>query len=189
MIKLAYVGHLDKMHNAESTPKGFEGISDFKFLSEAFFRKNYSDFSTTLPSVWSSQKCRSSHKCRPEMEETAWKIWDVNHWNENFPWKANKGPFTALRRYRGRRDLRHASRRWWRQRLQKGRQCKKLTAHISPQVNVKYEVCNSRQAKPKDGETFSCFHTRLRSLATWTVSQIPYGAKLCEKTSTYLASW
>ena len=38
-------------------------------------------------------------------------------------------------------------------------------------------------------ETFSCFHTRLRSLATWTVSQIPYGTKLCEKTSTYLASW
>ena len=162
---VVFVNHIwrwgSSIEHTESTPKGFEGISDFGFLSEAFFRKNYSDFSTTLPSVWSSPRW----KCRPEMEETAWKIRDINHWNENFRWKANKGPFAALRRYRGRRDLRHASRRWWRQRLPKGRQCKKLTAHFSPQVNVKYEVCNSRQAKPKDGETFSCFHTYLRSLA------------------------
>ena len=113
----------------------------FRISFRSIFRKNNSDFSTTLPSVWSSPRW----KCRPEMEEMAWKIRDINHWNENFRWKANKSPFSALRRYRGRRDLRHASRRWWRQRLQKGRQCKKLTAHFSPQVNVKYEVCNFRQ--------------------------------------------
>ena len=134
---------------------------DFRFLSEAFYHKNNSDFSTTLPSVWSSLQW----KCRPEMGEMAWKLWDINQLNENFRWKANKSPFAELRRYRGRWDLRHASRRWWRQRLQKGRQCKKLTAHFFLQVNVKYEVCNFRQAKPKDGETFSCFHTRPRSLA------------------------
>lgn len=102
---------------------------------------------------------------RPEIEEIPKKIREADHWNGNFLWQIKKSPFAALQQSRGWQDIRHASRRWWRQILQKGRQCKKLTAHFSLQVNVKYEVCNSRQAKPKDGETFSCFHTRLRSLA------------------------
>ena len=159
---VVFVNHIwrlgSSIEHTESTPKGFEGISDFGFLSEAFFRKNYSDFSTTLPSVWSSPQW----KCRPEMEETAWKIRDINHWNENFRWKANKGPFAALRRYRGRRDLRHASRRWWRQRLQKGRQCKKTV--VDHTFTETHALRKTRSANPAETKPFS---SCLQKKFTW----------------------
>ena len=159
---VVFVNHIwrrgSSIEHTESTPKGFEGISDFGFLSEAFFRKNYSDFSTTLPSVWSSPQW----KCRPEMEETAWKIRDINHWNENFRWKANKGPFAALRRYRGRRDLRHASRRWWRQRLQKGRQCKKTV--VDHTFTETHALRKTRNANPAETKPFS---SCLQKKFTW----------------------
>ena len=52
---VVFVNHIwrrgSSIEHTENTPKGFEGISDFGFLSEAFFRENYSDFSTTLPSI------------------------------------------------------------------------------------------------------------------------------------------
>ena len=96
------------------------------------------------------------------MEEMASTIRGINHCNGNYRRQAEKSPSVALRRSRGRRDLRHASRRRRGQGLQEGR---RKTSHFSPQVNVTYGIYILRQGKQKDGETLYSFHTRLRSQA------------------------
>lgn len=113
--------------------------------------------STKLPTVWSSPLW----ECRPEMEEMARKIRETNHWNGNRGTQAEKSSFPALRRSRGWRDLRQASRsRWW-QRLQRGSRETNRSFLPASQYNVQ----SLRQAKQKDGETLHSFHTRLQTLA------------------------
>ena len=116
----------------------------------------------TLDRPWQkhTRQAVTRWECRPELEEMVRTIRETNHSNGDWERQAENSPVAALRRSRGWRDLRHASRRRWSQRLQKGRRETNSSFLSASQYNVR-----SIQAKQKDGETLDSFHSRLRNLS------------------------